>query len=263
MKSLNYLFIASLICMPLITHAMQQQNNSSRIIYTDGRGLQDVPEAIHSFVQKNIQDIGYNEPNLIVKVDTKWSAGRRIITLPYCEVNSEKPYSLINLLQKQQHTPEETEKINLCRSVVQHEATHLKNNDYAKTRIAQLAILGAVTLSLVYCWFNKGTSTSNTQDAIKRLAFIPATITALYANDLAYTAYSRYIEQRADNGIADNIEILQAAANTYRKAAEKDKREGRSDFVFEQLRSTHPSNKQRAEKFEQRIANLKAQQIQR
>lgn len=268
MKSLNYLFIASLICMPLITHAMQQQNNGSRIFYTDGRGLQDAPEIIHSFVHKNIQDIGLNDSTLSIKVgtynaDVSWAAKPGIIALPFREVNPENPKSLINLLQKQQHTPEETEKINLCRSIVQHEATHLKNNDSTNNRIAQWVIFGASTLPLVYGWLKKGSSTTNTQAAMKRLAFIPATITALLANGLANAAYSRYVEQRADNGIANNIDILQAAANKYRKAAEEDKRDGRSDLVFEQLSSTHPSNKQRADRFEQRIAKLKEQQIQK
>lgn len=246
--------------------------------------LTQAPPIIRDFVHEHVKAIGLNPSKIAVTTgttkiengmkiirDVDWASNPKTINVPYYETSGEHPSNLCDLLQKQKQghtlTAQEKEHINLCAGTAQHEGTHIKNNDNKNKGRAALSVLGATTLPLFYAWRK-----SRMPISAKNLLGMLSLPVVLGVNVLASHAICRYHERKADDGIVDDIDILQAKAHHFRKAAEQDKQDElahqrwfphESPFkrkmsnVFEYLLSTHPSNEQRAQRFEQRLAKLK------
>lgn len=264
-------------------NGMQQQLNELISHFLLNK-LVDPPQVVRDFVLTSLSEIDFHPSKLVIKCgimkldkffDPDWDWSARVgstITIPRKEIDPELCGNLFNLLKKQKDTHQqltdaEKEKINWYKAVIQHEGTHLKNNDQMKLLIAGLVTSGVGTLFVlsVFKWLDFPAAT--TLQSVAQLAakgFV--TINYFIIILLISRAYSRYLEQRADDGIADNIEILQATANDCRKQVDNykisDEYYGVSfkERIFRKFFDTHPANEQRAQRFEQRIAKLKLKQ---
>lgn len=165
------------------------------------------------------------------------------------------------------------EKLNYTRAIIHHEATHMKRNSPevgTAGRIATPIAIHAGIKSLAQKIGNKQTNPS----LIRHLLKIPGGLGLLIASNMASLAWSNYEEQQADDGIPDDPDLLKAIAKEFQELGAKHKEMYRSKynltpekmdkvparwFYKMEMDPTHPLPENRAQKFEQRLAQLEAE----
>ncbi len=242
--------------------------------------LPDAPPIVCDFVHKNLAMIGFHNPDLKIKYgnigDTS-NVTEQALALPDYEMRTDNPNSLVSLLQKQEPlSAQDQEKLNKIASVIQHEGTHLngKDNRYYTQQITGATLLLTNYRPFYNLYQNRILKTPFvTPSMLRSLSLIPGGFVKLFIQIAVSGLASQYREQKADDGIADNIDILQAAANDFRKSAQEDALHYQRNYqhlpMLEKLNydlkerfASHPSNEQRAKKLEQRIAALKDKEAQ-
>lgn len=242
----------------------------------------DAPEIVKEFAHENIKTIGINPPNLRIKQYPSFASYKQnTILIKDCDCDLNEHFNLINLLKKQNDntlTMQEKEKLNLYRAIIQHEGTHLKNKDPRNTEQVRNIALCAANYLPFYNFYQSKILKKNVPikiapSIIKSLALIPSGLGKLIMTPLIMSAYSIYSEQRADDGISDDIDVLQAAANSFKERAKEEdlQQQGdpkhpmrrRIDNFLSIIKEGHPSDTQRAQRFEERIAKLKEQNAQK
>jgi peptidase M48-like protein len=224
------------------------------------------------WIRQELKSLGHSNwetVNLVPCSEFAASGDFRTQTLYYCysriteAYNEQHPFykqlPLLNWICK----PFETkEKYNEVRATLSHEISHLKSND-AEKRMA----IGFMTPFITHLVSKK----------IANLASIPITNFALrngfkilsgfgksVINMLPAWAYLNFAEKNADENIVNDIEVLEGAARLFRSYAEY---ESHPDFTAIQnaiirkrlikLPDPHEDSLKRAQRFEERIAELK------
>jgi hypothetical protein len=179
----------------------------------------------------------------------------------------------------------DSRQINFLIASIDHELTHLKNNDFYTIAAVGLAIPVA-TMAL-------GELVSRAIPALRFLSAsyknMPNSVVGVCAVGLGYAAinlillnsYAKYREQKADDGIYDDLEILNTMHDVFEHWHENireaiRKKEGdrvlavydKYPFLYEIItgygddNKTHPSHYMRTKKFAERIAQLTQNMVQ-
>lgn len=252
---------------------------TSNVLFSDIEKLEDASPRVQAFVKKQLIACGLkNHESLKIKQGNQFAAlttndnmwvfleNHDIIE----QVLEHYPRNDVSIDFKFEHpnipNPEHTatwhqtpEQFLLqAASMLQHEATHLVNNDSKRTGIAITAIPLAIE-ALSFCignGFKKYCPRVNTY-IIKNMLKIPTGLIKGYCSTSAFFAFSRYKEQQADNGINDNIHLLHAQKEERKTKLILNKWDGsyKEDPFYWNL-NTHPSDETRIKKFEQRIKTL-------
>ncbi len=131
-------------------------------------------------------------------------------------------------------------------SSIQHEGTHLVNRDFLRMLLAATII----PLSIEAITFGLKRIIPYKQIRFKNISKIPTGFIKLGFNSCSILAFSRYCEQKADDGIIDNIHLLNADKEFF-------ERQKNVPFLTS-LFMAHPTPAKRAKKLRQRIEALKA-----
>lgn len=102
---------------------------------------------------------------------------------------------------------------------VEHEAQHLKNHDEIKGIIALFSI--PLLTHGISKALRRTMPPSMLSPLVKNCLKIPSGLGKGYANTLLYFSYHRHLEQRADDGIEDTLEILKAACKDHEDDLQK------------------------------------------
>ncbi len=191
-----------------------------------------------------------------------------------------------NLSPQSSQNPQRTQAldhtINIYQAIGQHEATHIKNNDMFRSTVITPFLIPFGTHWA--CKSIKILRQFNTQHNIIKAPTLWAGVKCLLGGVCKYgintelnNAYARHQEYRADKGISDNINTLQAYVD-HLKEAEAQVDQGISLALFLQGRNPTPLNiylmkhylhsrtpfpSRRASRLEQRIAALKNKEAQK
>ncbi len=147
------------------------------------------------------------------------------------------------------------EYLNEVAGILHHEAGHIINHDRNRRTMAGLATLLATEL-LSFGFKKKFLRFNNYW--IKQAIKIPDGLFKGCLNGLGFSAYSRFIEQQADDNIQDNIEILSAAKRYFKTTLIVNQVH---DVGYEKLLhrafDTHPHHKVEIKRVKKRIKALK------
>ena len=249
-------------------------------------GLPDQPifvpvsKEMDALVQQQAQAVGINHP-VIVKTFNPEIAHTPAVETLKTALGHSPAFAIgktIFITNEQQPIPfyvlpKETDpliKNNALRFFIQHEANHVKNSDSLKRAgvAATLPLLTHYGIKLL----TRGRAPKSTLGHLKK---IPAGFGKLFMNTGAFLAYSRYTEQRADDGVNDTKEILTGGHSVFQKAhndgmpiIEKILPDNPqvSPAVSQKMRSllyyvsdpTHPTFLARAKKLDARLKKLEA-----
>jgi hypothetical protein len=138
-------------------------------------------------------------------------------------------------------------------AIIHHENAHLINNHSKKLYAAFFAI--PLTTELLHYALKRKFRTLN-QYALNNALKIPTGLLKGYCNGLSFFAFNRFCEQQADEGVDDNIHLLEAYIKHFNEHHQLVK-QANDEKPFYRNFSTHPSFERRTERFEQRIRELK------
>ena len=243
-----------------IDHYIQDENGNQKPIYRNKK-FALASEPIRNFVDEQAKKMGLK----VTPPVRTWNNNRDMVTL-YKTLMIDDQYSsqLETILQ----TNDEQQK-NEVASILQHELTHVKNNDGLSEAIER-CIVPLLTHQLIKSAstmipYNQKILPFWLQQGIKL-----ASGAGLYLlNSAILSASSRYKEQRADNGICDDITTLQAQRDYCVKI--RDRRAKINNRLNPQptalmhleekfnyyLFATHPTMDDRIARFNKRIEILK------
>jgi hypothetical protein len=173
-----------------------------------------------------------------------------------------KKLSLLNWISK----PFETE-YNELRGSLSHEISHLKNHDTEKA-----LTIGFATPFIIYLGSKKIMSLANlaiSNFALRNGLKIISGFGNLVVSKLSEWGYSNFSEKNADENVPNDIEILKGSARKFKKYAELEKKY--ADEIHEinlswyerliKLPDTHEDHSKRAQRFEERLAQLKKSKV--
>jgi len=159
--------------------------------------------------------------------------------------------------------------LNKWRGTLQHESRHIYHNDLFNQGIACLTVPFA-THGLTKTIYNSvSTAKKSNSFAVKQFVKIPTGLGKLTITMCALMAYSRYYEQRADNEVSNDINILKGLKSTIDETEQKNI-EGMKPFNLSPSQDKwlrwstnflepHPLPTKRIAKLDERIAALEKQ----
>lgn len=213
----------------------------TKTLLTDHSIFFDEDSSVKEFCHNEIKSIGLDSSKILVKAapaNLQSHAGASSNAIFLCQgkdsLNKKLlkktalyPYykSVLNSEYKAHQTPEQIEymktqlakeeqldnELNEYRFIVQHEANHIKNNDVRNGCIAAFAI----PLITHACFSLLKRKTPLT--TLGNLRKIPAGLGKSSINFLAIAQYRRYTEQRADDGVNNDKEVLQGGLSFFKK----------------------------------------------
>lgn len=187
----------------------------------------DAPEIIISHINQLAKTRNIEDVYVVVLASDEFAdywtdTAKRTIYLPASCVQE-----LEELLQKDILTEIEKEKFNHHSAGIHHELTHIKYNDSTYTHvhekiigtIGSFAIVHGMNRLLVnqFPIINNNYIINNLAKIIRAIAIIECTRSIVRAN-----LYSKYVEQRADNEIPNEKELLQAQLNLFQARHRQD-----------------------------------------
>ncbi len=259
--------------------------------------LHDAPESFKQFTHEQFRAVGVDDPTISIKVLPKTGlqtidgnvavvAGKSVVigynVLEKMGDNKDElldreknPQPVVMEVRRQFMDKEVTpEFANQYRALLQHEGNHIKHNDNLWNVPAQLVTPFAThkMCKVLTQMYQKGKLATAIPGFATSLKQIPAGLGKAEIIKQILNARSRYVEQRADDGIADDIEILKNHINWVKEHDEKIKKDLEAQYPDPEVRKihqffidnlgTHPSGDQRVAKLEQRIAALKEKEAQ-
>ncbi len=154
---------------------------------------------------------------------------------------------------------EKKELYNEVRGVLSHETTHLEKHHPEKGIILGLT-MPILTHQIVnrMLGLNKVPNLLNAKPKIGLKIFSCASQLALNVSTL--WTFLNLAEKEADEGVVNDVQVLKGAANHMRKHAAKKAEKKDMWSKFTALVDTHPDPLQRAQRFEERAAQLEAKE---
>jgi hypothetical protein len=155
------------------------------------------------------------------------------------------------------------EKYNELRASLSHEMSHLENNDSVK------AMSIGFTMPFITHFLSKKIATLTnlkiTNFALKNSLKVLSGFGKLAINVFPIWAYSSYAEKKADENVINDIEILEGAARIHKEYAKYESYADTKNLTLQErlrkLIGTHEDSSKRAQRFEERIAQLKKSQV--
>jgi peptidase M48-like protein len=168
---------------------------------------------------------------------------------------SNKQFSILNWIFSKP-VENKKEKYNELRAILSHEISHLTNNDSEKAMV-----IGATMPFITHLISKKIASLANLpipNFALKNSLKILSGIGKLGISYASNQVYWNFAEKKADENVINDIEILEAAARNMRKNASLPDTKNLSwQERFWRLIDVHEDSLKRAQRFEERIAELK------
>lgn len=208
----------------------------------------DVSPSLQAFIKKQL---GHRYQKIAIKeTHNPYVTRHAMVTNNALLINTHLTNRIDDLLKEKTLTSSEQLELDGFSAIIQHEGNHLYHNDYENKLIllvlAPIAI-HAVVKGLAYIT-RCALIISQTNPTIwKSLAKLPAGAAILSSNLLLALAYSRHIEQRADDKIDDNPALLIGLKKFFEKFP--------ATPVHPLLRA-HPTHKQRIERLDERLVKL-------
>ncbi len=174
----------------------------------------------------------------------------------------------------EQDVPEEDKKI--LEFTLHHEHNHIKSKDtlrfvtalctipfgiHSAARLVGRKVIPYITKAFTKI-STKPKSISGTKWFFKELIKIPSGQAKYTTGILSFMAYHRHREQKADDNVPEDIDILKGGARYFRKHIKYEPNFHYNPFlkILSRLFSFHPSPEHRLKKLESRIKNLKQQE---
>lgn len=256
----------------------------------------DASEIVNEFIKDTIKPLDLNDFDIIVKINTNQpdetggyfydQKTHRYIGLITLHRSNEE---LENIIQQAPHNENFRHQLYDLIGAIQHEASHIKHKDQFSNNIIAPFLAPFIThaileIPLLYV----AHKFSNASYVVKSGLLLSALIAKYSVNTLLIDAYKRHAEQRADELIQDNSDVLQAQIDYHRKAAERQKqsfglamkdifrayKEGcislfdaiywwktTLGLVYCDWLVDHPADQKRADRFQQRLDALKLKTI--
>ena len=181
---------------------------TAQFVADEEKKLNFVPNAsknVQEFAYEELKKIGINDPTTI---DIK------------CGIDTETPSPGVAYSKTIWINPKDDLNDNHYRFILQHEGTHILNKDLIYD-IPANAIVPLITHFGLKKIRSLASITQAAPTAIpsmgRSLLKIPTGFGKFFTNTMIYNAYSRYKEQRADEGTQDDPIILQAGADWCKK----------------------------------------------
>jgi len=207
--------------------------------------LFDADEEVSSFIRSQLA------PSSIEKIKLDWKLGYNNMGVKHgnCIIISYSAQRKIKNALKEQNE----QQLNVAKAILAHEHNHIKNNDYAYKMLAHSTIPIISFTAIETAATMKPFQSFILQQLIK----VPSGLLALTISLTALNALSRHREQRADDQIPNNLDLLIGLKTDFEK---QKKRETKEDNLIQKIFSSHPSWEHRIEKLNQRIALLEKSQ---
>ncbi len=148
---------------------------------------------------------------------------------------------------------------NEMRGILSHEVGHLKNHHIEKGIMLGLT-MPFITHALYKKMFGsiKTPAFINSNFGLRNSLKIMSGISNLAVNAFALWSFRYLAEKEADEGVINDTQVLEAVAQSMRKhAASKSTKQNIWQSQFESLVDPHPSPLNRAQRFEERAAQLR------
>lgn len=203
------------------------------------------------FVHDQCRAVGIQNPEniqVIMQPDQSLIEAEAIGTDKICAGRYTKINYYDKALDPAADKQEASKSLNMLKCFFQHEANHLKNNDYLR-----LTLAGVVVPCATFLIAARLGKIPALQPHTFPQRHIAAAISGTFLGGLnlaLWTRYKNHREQQADNGVQDKKEILQGGIDICKSAMAQN---ASQDFF-------HPSNLTRMKKFEERLAKLNNQE---
>ncbi len=228
-------------------------------------------EKKEAWIRNELKELGYQEWESLVLADS--SSGRfgvasnfksKILTYDFDEVSQayEQYNSWLNKHDKFSDLAK-CDKLNEIRGTLSHEKTHLEKMHPEKMILLAFSIPVATHLLGKKIFGPQNSSWLNSHFVLKNSLKLVTGINKLVINLTALWAAVYFAEKEADEGVVDDVAILEAMAKEMREdGTDLEKRiQNDEELRFRYLVDRHPSPFKRAARFEARAAQLKKQQL--
>ena len=200
------------------------------------RSLPDAPDQIKNFVHQEAKAMSLkNAKNIMVKISSNEiaSANRlpdEIAINPErigLEMHRENETITLEEILKNpaKYGPDGTKIKNIWRYIIQHECSHIKNNDSHKRVFLESASM--------FCLAGLITTLPIEKSPRLSIACCAASLAAIVGGNIAY---ARSQEQRADDGVQNDADVLQGGIHFFRESHQQTKK----SYTYLNMRNSLP-----------------------
>ncbi|MCL4361042.1 M48 family metalloprotease [Candidatus Dependentiae bacterium] len=239
-------------------------------------GPVEAPIKVQQYVRNELKSV-LKDIDLKIYINERlepWNASTNCFEIIHLGIDPKTKKTLLEeLLSKDSLTIDEENKLKVIRFVLNHEASHIKNND-----VLFLTLANIIIPTITWQGFKKLQLLMNQYlpSMLNTSLKIPSAIGLCIINILLFQAYKRYREQKADNTVINDPEILKGGIELMKDQIQV--RDKRINFIKDfakdvkispkvanlivnlillNLHGTHPTYEYRQAKLEKRLKEIK------